>query len=122
MAKGEGEMAEEKEGGSNGKNNKPKAKESATTAETEEDAAWMAYLSDSDSEDHDDKGSVDWWDEPVEGESEGERVDNKGNQPISKLAEPDLPATKVKWPKEDSAGAGVSLHTPYPKSEPTLEY
>jgi hypothetical protein len=63
LAKGEGEMAKGEEGGSKGKDDKPKAKESAKHAKIEEDVAWMAYISDS----KNDEGSVDWWDEPVEG-------------------------------------------------------
>ena len=160
----------EREGGSNGKD-KPKAKESAKCADIEEDVAWMAYLSDSEPED-DDNGSMDWWDEPVEGEKE--RVDETGNQPIPQPSVPETTTPKgtelplvqpeelgkcrgkvasgegadddewaatamtdvtedrnssyemakgeVEWPKEEEAGAGVSLHTPYPKTEPTWEY
>jgi hypothetical protein len=162
----------EREGGSNGKD-KPKAKESAKRAEIEEDVAWMAYLSDSEPEDDDDR-SVDWWDEPVEGENEDfdEQVDKAGNQPIPQPSKPETTIPKgtelplaqpeeqekcrgkaasgestdddewaatatadatedrdpsyetakgeVEWPEE--TGAGVPLHTPYPKSEPAWEY
>jgi len=77
----------EREGGSNGKD-KPKAKESAKCAEIEEDVAWMAYTSDP--EDDDDKGSIDWWDEQVEGEREDfdKEIDETGNQPIPQPSEP----------------------------------
>jgi hypothetical protein len=80
----------EREGGSSGKE-KDKVKESAKRAEIEEDVAWMAYLSDSESEDDNDdndrstissdEGSVDWWDEPVEGKNEyfDERVNEAGS-------------------------------------------
>ena len=87
----------EREGGGNGKaKEKPKAKESATTAEIEEDVAWMAHISDSE-DDNDvvstvssDEGSVDWWDEQVEGENEDLdiRVDEAGNQPIPQPSVP----------------------------------
>jgi hypothetical protein len=87
LAEREGEMA--KEGGGSGKNkDKLNAKESATTAETNENVAWMAYISDS--EDEDDKGSIDWWDEQVKGEKEDfdEGVDDIGNQPIPQPSKP----------------------------------
>jgi len=84
----------EREGDSNGKD-KPKAKESAKRAEIEEDVAWMAYLSDSEPEDDDDR-SVDWWDEPVEGENEDfdEQVNKAGNQPIPQPSKPETTIPK----------------------------
>ena len=85
----------EREGSSNGKaKDKPKAKESATTAETDENVAWMAYISDS--EDDDDEGSMDWWDEQVEGEREDfdEEINKTGNQPIPKPSEPQTTSLK----------------------------
>jgi hypothetical protein len=170
----------EKEQGGSKEKDKPKAKESAKRAEIEEDVAWMAYLSDSEPDDDDDdkstvssdEGSIDRWDEQVEGEREDfeEEINETGNQPIPQPSEPkttslketELPLAQpeeqgkcrgeaasgesadewaatatadatenrdpsyetakgeVEWPEE--TGAGVPLHTPYPKTEPAWEY
>jgi hypothetical protein len=87
---------ERREGTSDKEKVKPKPKESATTAMIE-DVAWMAYISDSEDNDDivstvsSDEGSVDWWDEQVEGEREefDEQVDEMGNQPIPQPSEPE---------------------------------
>jgi hypothetical protein len=92
----------EREGGGGKELDKPKAKQSAKCAEIEEDAAWMAYISDSEDDDDvvstvsSDEGSVDWWDEPVEGENEDfdERVDEAGNQPIPQPSKPEATTPK----------------------------
>ena len=86
---------------------KPKAKESAKHAEVEEDVAWMAYISDPEDNDNvvstilSDEGSMDWWDELVEGEKEDfdKQVDKAGNQPIPQSSKPEeLPLAQ---PKEE---------------------
>jgi hypothetical protein len=146
----------EREGGGNGKEkDKPKAKESAKRAEIEEDVAWMAYISDSEDDDDimstvsSDEGSINWWDEQVEGEREDfeEEINETGNQPIPQPSEPKTTSLKetelpLAQPEEQgkcrgeaasdkgtdneewaaTADAGVELRTPYPKTEPAWEY
>lgn len=107
----------------------------ATTAMIEdEDFAWMAYTSHvPESEDDDDvvstisndKESVNWWDEPVEGEFMGRAASGETDSDDKwAVAIEDQESTyevanrDVELPKEEGADAGVAS---YPKTVPAWE-